>query len=84
VRVRDMMTPLEEDEETEAVKPEEGPYLQPAHTLRHALRMFDDSGREWLPVFDAQSEELIGWVRHFDAIDAYNKALVAAHVEEHR
>lgn len=84
VRVRDMMTALEEDEEAEAAKPEEGPYLQPAHTLRHALRMFDETGQEWLPVIDAQTEELIGWVRHFDAIDAYNKALVAAHVEEHR
>jgi len=84
VRVRDMMTPLSEDDEGEAAKPEAGPYLQAAHTLRHALRIFDESGREWLPVVDAQSEELIGWVRHFDAIEAYNKALVAAHVEEHR
>jgi len=84
VRVRDMMTPLEEDEEAETDKPEAGPYLHPAHTLRHALRMFDESGQEWLPVTDSQSEELIGWVRHFDAIEAYNKALVAAHVEEHR
>jgi len=84
VRVRDMMTPLSEDGEGEAAKPEAGPYLQRAHTLRHALRIFDESGREWLPVVDAQSEELIGWVRHFDAIEAYNKALVAAHVEEHR
>jgi CIC family chloride channel protein len=84
VRVRDMMTPLEEDEEPETAKPEEGPYLQPAHTLRHALRLFDETGQEWLPVIDAPSEELIGWVRHFDAIETYNKALVAAHVEEHR
>jgi chloride channel protein, CIC family len=84
VRVRDMMTPLSEEGGGEAAKPEEGPYLQLAHTLRHALRIFDESGREWLPVIDAQSEEIIGWVRHFDAIEAYNKALVAAHVEEHR
>jgi len=84
VRVRDMMTPLEDDEDAEDAKPGDGPYLQPAHTLRHALRMFDDTGREWLPVVDAQTDELIGWVRHFDAIDSYNKALVAAHVEEHR
>ncbi len=85
VRVRDMMTPLtEEEEEDRTAKPQDGPYLQPAHTLRHALRTFDESGQETLPVVDAQSQEVIGWVRHFDAIEAYNKALVAAHVEEHR
>jgi len=84
VRVRDMMTPLGEEEDADTAKPAHGPYLQPTHTLRHALRMFDETGREWLPVVDAQTDELIGWIRHFDAIDAYNKALVAAHVEEHR
>jgi len=84
VRVRDMMTPLGEDEDPETAKPEDGPYLQPAHTLRRTLRLFDETGREWLPVVDAQGGDLIGWVRHFDAIESYNQALVAAHVEEHR
>jgi len=84
VRVRDMITPLREGEDSQRSLPEDGPYLQETHTLRHTLRMFDESGQEWLPVVAPQGDKLIGWVRHFDAIEAYNKALVAAHVEEHR
>lgn len=84
VRVRDMMTPLREGENSQRSLPEQGPYLQETHTLRHTLRMFNESGREWLPVVTPEGDKLIGWVRHFDAIESYNKALVAAHVEEHR
>ncbi|MFP3920669.1 MAG: chloride channel protein [Dichotomicrobium sp.] len=84
VRVRDLMTPLSEDEDAREAVPEGAPRLQPNHTLRYTLRMFDESGRERLPVMDEQGNELVGWVRHFHAIEAYNKALVAAHVEEHR
>jgi len=83
IRVRDMMTALGKEEDPEEAMPENGPYLQASHTLRHTLRMFDESGREWLPVVNTSGDSLIGWVRHFDAIEAYNKALVAAHVEEH-
>ena len=84
-RVRDMMTPLRDAGEARDVEKTKGrPHLQPNHTLRHALRQFDETGEEWLPVMNPQTEEMIGWVRHFDAIETYNKALVAAHVEEHR
>jgi len=84
VRVRDFMTLLDEDESASTSPPENGPYLQEMHTLRHTLRMFNESGGEWLPVVTSEGDTLIGWVRHFDALEAYNKALVAAHVEEHR
>lgn len=82
VRVHDFMTPLREDDD-QGPLPREGPYLQATHTLRRTLRMFNESGGEWLPVVTPDGNKLIGWVRHFDAIEAYNKALVAAHVEGH-
>ena len=55
-RVRDMMTPLRDGEDVRDVEKTKGrPHLQPNHTLRHALRQFDETGEEWLPVMNPQT-----------------------------
>lgn len=82
--VRDFMMPLAEDEEPVDVADEAQPRLRPNHSLRHALRLFDETGLNRLPVIDPAEARQVGWATHFNALNAYNKALIAAHVEEHR
>lgn len=86
--VRDFITVLDQ-----AATPEEkkrDPHAQPDwltvnDTVETALRMFDRTGRHRLPVVSMGDETMIvGWAERMPAMDAFNKALIERHVEEHR
>jgi len=58
--------------------------LKPADNLETALRVFDASGLQRLPVFDENDEtRLIAWASQVRALRYFNKALVDASEEEH-
>ena len=61
------------------------PWLLPSDTLERALRTFDRSGRARIAVVSENDQTLIiGWAERMFALNAFNKALIDAHVEEHR
>jgi CIC family chloride channel protein len=81
--VRAFMTPLAEGETPEPDKA--APMLTPDDTLESALRSFNAAGRSRLAVVDAaDAAQVVGWADHVRALDAFNAALIAANVEEHR
>lgn len=87
IRVSEFMTPLSEEETAKPVSIEaDDPWLSKDHVVETALRMFDQTGAEKLPVLngDDGTGEVIGWARHVDALDVVNRALIDAHVEEHK
>ena len=60
-------------------------WVTPDDSLEAALRAFDRTGHERLPVVDSMdTSSLKGWINHVDALDAYNRALIAATEEEHK
>ncbi len=82
ISVRDLMTPLGEEDTGEMAS--DAPRLRPSDTLRDALRAFNESGVSRIGVVEQASGKQVGWVSHFNTLTAYNKALIEAHVEEHR
>ncbi|MCB1526857.1 MAG: chloride channel protein [Hyphomicrobiaceae bacterium] len=63
----------------------EEPWLLPSDTLERALRTFDRSGKARVAVVSENDQSLIiGWAERMHALNAFNKALIDAHVEEHR
>lgn len=61
------------------------PWLLPSDTLERALRTFDRSGRARIAVVSENDQTLVvGWADRMHALNAFNKALIDAHVEEHR
>jgi len=73
--VTDAMAGLEED----------GTWLTPDDTVEAALRAFDRTGNQRLPVVQSgDTSKLAGWVEHLDTVNAYNKALIEASEEEHK
>ncbi len=82
--VRDFMT-LVRDEEPIAILQDESRRLVPGDSLETALRMFDTSGVDYLPVVEKRdSNKVIARVSHIAALDRFNKGLIDANVEEHR
>lgn len=60
-------------------------WLTANDTVETALRMFDRTGRHRLPVVAVSDDErIVGWADRMKAMDAFNKALIERHVEEHR
>ena len=60
-------------------------WVTPDDSLEAALRAFDRTGHERLPVVDSMDTiSLNGRINHVDALDAYNQALIAATEEEHK
>ncbi|MGE0856169.1 MAG: chloride channel protein, partial [Hyphomicrobiaceae bacterium] len=60
-------------------------WLMPSDTLERALRTFDKAGKARVAVVAESDPTLIvGWVDRMLALDAFNKALIDAQVEEHR
>ncbi|MEO0809409.1 MAG: chloride channel protein, partial [Pseudomonadota bacterium] len=54
-------------------------------TLEKALGMFDETGLQRLPVVAISDDRrIVGWAEHMAAMEAFNKALIERHVEEHR
>jgi len=84
VRVSDFMQPLVEGESSAQLEAEKELVLRPDDSLETALRLFDGSGAERVPVVDpAARGEILGWARQVDALACFNKELIATSVEEH-
>lgn len=61
------------------------PWLMASDTLERALRDFDRTGATRIAVVSENDQRLvIGWAERLNALDAFNKALVDATVEEHK
>ncbi len=85
--VEQFMTPLQDDESDEFNKDgeENAPWLPISATLEQALRTFDRTGLDHIPVIDTRHPgKLAGWAMKVEALDLYNQALVEAHVEHNR
>ena len=60
-------------------------FLRTDDTLETALRQFDDSGQESLPVVEPTNTTLIvGTASQLEALRTYNKGLVARSAEAYR
>lgn len=84
--VAQFMTPLKDGEaRPDAPDGRDVPWLMPGDSLERALRAFDRIGAERIAVVSGRDEtRVVGWARRVDALSAFNKALIASHVEEHR
>ena len=86
IKVASFMHPPEEDEAARLEEYEEATaWVTTEDTMEAALRTFDRTGYDRLPVVDGRdTTRLKGWVERVDTLDAYNRALVAATEEEHK
>lgn len=85
ISVSDIMRPLQPGDETELPEGQRERALQADETLETALRTFDTLGAERLPVVEAHDRsKILGTASQARALSAFNKALIAASVEEHR
>ncbi|MBD1547427.1 chloride channel protein [Roseibium aggregatum] len=86
VKVRDFMDPPPEAEEDRTFSIETGgPYLHATSSLESALKTFNETGRDKLPVIDINDlETVIGIAHHVRALSYFNSALIEAAEEEHR
>jgi CIC family chloride channel protein len=85
IRVSDIMRPLQDGDSAELPEGERERALQADETLETALRAFDTMGAERLPVVETHDRsKIVGWASQSRALSAFNKALIAASVEEHR
>lgn len=86
--VRDFITMPGDDAKAQDKRrdPQSQPdWLTANDTVETALRMFDRTGRHRLPVVSmADENQIVGWAERMSAMDAFNKALIERHVEEHR
>lgn len=75
------------EEETLWELVQEGTYVDANGTLEAAMPVFERTGARFLPVVRLSGEEtppeLLGSLRHVDALKAYNRALAATAAEEH-
>ncbi|GIL01029.1 MAG: chloride channel protein [Alphaproteobacteria bacterium] len=84
-RVRHFMTPPDSEPETVDAAAPGLPRLKADDTLEQALRLFDTSGHDRLPVAgDGDPARLVGWASQVDALRYFNRALVEASQEEHQ
>ncbi len=84
-RVSEFMTPVDPVAEPVRLEDPELPWLMATDTLERALREFDHSGKPRIAVVSPNDQTLIiGHAERINALNAYNKALVDAAVEEHR
>ncbi|MGV6801126.1 MAG: chloride channel protein [bacterium] len=82
IRVRDVMRHVAEGT---APLDENTPRLKPTHTLGEALAIMQHEHVETLPVADPREQsKIIGHLTQVKALEIYNKALVASHIEHHR
>jgi CIC family chloride channel protein len=85
IRVADFMQPLAEGEAEALPEGERELTLRPDETLEMALRLFDTSGAERIPVVSPTDRgKIIGWTQQTRALSRFNKELIALSVEEHR
>ncbi len=89
LRVADFMKPLAPGEDPGPLPPgdedDERARLLETDTVEAALRIFDTAGHHSVPVVDPNDPtRIIGWAGHVAALDAFNRALIDAHIEGHR
>ena len=86
VKVADFMERLPADLEERPAPLEEGaPRLLTTDTLERALRVFDESGLERVPVVRAVAlAQTVGHAEQVRALRHFNDALIAASIEEHK
>ncbi len=86
--VRDFITVLKTDappDERQRDPHSQPDWLTANDTVETALRLFDRTGRHRIPVVAMGDEmQIVGWAERMSAMDAFNKALIERHVEEHR
>ncbi|MHA1164193.1 MAG: chloride channel protein [Alphaproteobacteria bacterium] len=86
LKVREFMIAVTSEEAQAIQGVENNPdWLTPDDSLEAALRAFDRTGQQRIPVVDsADTSKLKGWVEHLDALNAFNDALIEASEEEHK
>jgi len=86
IRVSSFMNPPEDDNGAQLEDyAEDTAWVTTDDTMEAALRAFDRTGYDHLPVVDSMDTgSLKGWVDRVDTLDAYNRALIAATEEEHK
>jgi len=85
IRVSDFMWPLKDGDPTVLPGGERERALQSNETLETALRAFDTMGAERLPVVESHDRsKIVGFATQARGLRAFNRALIAASVEEHR
>jgi CIC family chloride channel protein len=85
MRVSDFMQPLADGETDSLPEAERELALRPDDTLETALRVFDTSGAERVPVVHRGDRgRIVGWASQVNALARFNKELIASSVEEHR
>lgn len=85
IRVADIMRPLQDGDPVVLPEGERERALQADETLETALRAFDTMGADRLPVVDPHDRsKILGSASQTRALSMFNKALIAASVEEHR
>jgi len=86
--VASFMSEAKRSEDGEPTHMEPGsdePWLMASDTLERALRTFDLSGKTRVAVVAENDQSvIIGWADRMQALNAFNKALIDAAVEEHR
>jgi chloride channel protein, CIC family len=83
LRVHEFMKPLGTDQEPQVLA-ENAHHLEAGYTLEQALRTFDTSGQEELPVIVSEADKkIIGIATQTGALRHFNAALAAASEEEH-
>ena len=90
VRAVSIMTPVQRPPSGEgaAAEPEPPPaeneaFLRPADNLERILRLFNETGRDVLPVREGKDLVRVGTVSHVQALRALNSRLIAQSHEEH-
>lgn len=85
VSVREFMQPLDEDAQEDVDPEKDLVVLRADDSLDVALRAFNETGLERLPVVDGtEKTKIIGTATQVKALSAFNKELIASSVEEHR
>jgi CIC family chloride channel protein len=86
LKVRDFMVPVDQHaSETLEDFEEDAGWLTPDDSVEAALRAFDRTGHNRLPVVESEdTSKLTGWAEHLDALNAFNAALIEASEEEHK
>ncbi len=86
------LTPADDKEDASASSDDEAvaldedaPRLLATDTLEHALKVFSDTGQSRIAVVAPYDQDkLTGWAHRFDAINAFNQAMINESIEQHR
>lgn len=84
-RVSELMTPIDDAEDTTFDPASGDTYLRPTDTLEAALRAFDTGGHSRIVVVDADdATKIVAHLLQVDVLRQFNSALISTSEEEHR